>query len=44
LAEAAIDFTRFQGLANREPESQLPPLAIPYSKLVVKSDVWPIFP
>ncbi|HXA56979.1 MAG TPA: rhomboid family intramembrane serine protease [Candidatus Acidoferrum sp.] len=44
LTEARDDLARFQGLANHDPETKLVPLQIPYAKLVVKSDEWPLFP
>jgi Flp pilus assembly protein TadD len=44
LTEAQTDAFRFQGLADHRPETALPPLAIPYSKLVAKSNAWPVFP
>jgi rhomboid protease GluP len=44
LSEARIDLARFQSLANHSPEASLPALQIPYSKLVAKSDEWPLFP
>jgi rhomboid protease GluP len=44
LTEARDDLARFQGLANHAPQAELPPLQIPYSKIVAKSDEWPLFP
>ncbi len=42
--QAHDDIERFQDLANHQAGATLPPLEIPYSKLVAKSAEWPLLP
>lgn len=44
LPAGQSDLLRFEGLANQRPALALPPLTIPYSQLVAKSDDWPFLP
>jgi rhomboid protease GluP len=44
LSAGQTDLLRFEGLAKGQPESALPPLAVPYSQLVARSNDWPFLP
>ncbi|HTZ74090.1 MAG TPA: rhomboid family intramembrane serine protease [Candidatus Aquilonibacter sp.] len=45
LTEARDALARYQALSKHSQDAkQIPPLTIPYSQLVVKSNYWPIFP